>query len=168
MSQEKNQRESRPDIPRSGVIYGDTIYWGTIGAALIAVIGQIVSFLTADSKISPAVLLSRIWEGKKVDTIWAGTGLARPEGDHWYLAQIATGEGLTMLGIALGVFVVIPAILACAWVMFTREKRPFFGTLATIAALITIASFLGLLPSPMTADKGEEETAAVVQPVDRA
>lgn len=167
MSQAGNQGEKRPEIPLSGVVYGETIYWGTIASALIAVIGQVVSFLTPGSAISPATLVSRIWEGKKVDGIWAGTGLARPEGDHWYLAQLATGEGLTMFGIALGVFVVIPAILACAWVMFTRERRPFFGTLATIAALITIASFLGLLPSPMTAKDEKEATAQEIR-ADRA
>lgn len=149
MSQQDNG-EQRPEIPVSGVIYGDTIYWGTIGAAILAVIGQIISFLTPESPVSPAILLSQIWEGDSVDGIWAASGLSRPAGEHWYIGQLATGEGLTMLGLAIGVFGVIPAILACAYVMFTREKRPFFGVLATIAALITIASFLGLLPSPMT------------------
>ena len=150
MSQQSNNEEPRPEIPTSGVVYGDTIYWGTIASAIIAVIGQIISFLTPDSAISPSILLAKIWEGKKVDSIWAGSGMARPEGEHWYIAQLATGEGLTMFGIALGVFIVIPAILASAYTMFTREGRPFFGVLAIIAALITIASFMGLLPSPMT------------------
>lgn len=149
MSDSENKEEKRPEIPFSGVVYGDTIYWGTIASAIIAVIGQIISFLTPDSAISPSILLAKIWEGKKVDGIWAGSGMARPDGEHWYIAQLATGEGLTMFGIALGVFVVIPALLASAWVLFTREDRPLFGVLAIIAALITVASFVGVIQMPV-------------------
>ncbi|KPV39473.1 hypothetical protein AN478_09905 [Thiohalorhabdus denitrificans] len=149
MSQEKQSNEQRPEIPFAGVVYGDTIYWGTILSAVVAVIGQVISFLTPDSKISPAILLSRIWEGEKVAGVWQGTGIDRPSGDHWYLSYLTTGEGLAMFGMALGVFVVIPAILASAWVMFTREKWPFFGVLAVIAALITVGSFLGVIPMPV-------------------
>ncbi|MFP4560716.1 MAG: hypothetical protein ACLFRB_10870 [Thiohalorhabdus sp.] len=149
MSQENQSNEQRPAIPLAGVVYGDTIYWGTILSALIALIGQVVSFLTPDSKISPAIMLSRIWEGKEVSEIWAGTGVDRPSGEHWYLSHLTTGEGLAMFGMALGVFVVIPAILASAWVMFTREKWPFYGVLAIIAALVTVGSFLGIIPMPV-------------------
>ena len=149
MSEQQNQGEKRPEIPVSGIVYGDTIYWGTIASAIIAVIGQIVTFLTPGSAISPSILLSRIWDGKGVDGIWKGVGIERPANEHWYFEQIATGEGLTMFGIALGVFVVIPALLASAWVLFTREGRPLFGTLAVIAALITIGSFVGLIQMPV-------------------
>ncbi len=136
--------EQRPEVPLSGVVYGDIIYWGTIASALIALVGQILAFVTRSNYISPSTVIAKIWHGEKVDPIWQSTVGARPDGEHWYLQHLATGDGLTMFGIALGVFVVIPAILASAWVMFTRERRPFFGILAVIAALITIVSFLGL------------------------
>jgi hypothetical protein len=148
MSYKQNPEES-PEIPASGVVYGDTIYWGTIASAIIALIGQVVTFLTAGSAIAPSVLLSRIWEGKGVEGIWQGVGIDRPANEHWYFSQITTGEGLTMFGIALGVFVVIPALLASAYVLVTREGRPLFATLAVIAALITIASFVGVIQMPV-------------------
>ncbi|MFB6259595.1 MAG: hypothetical protein ABEJ96_09840 [Thiohalorhabdaceae bacterium] len=150
MSEQQNPEKSRPDIPKSGVAYGDTIYWGTIASAVITILGQVLTFLTPGSAISPSILLSRIWEGKAVDGIWKGVGVARPDNEHWYFAQITTGEGLTMFGIALGVFVVIPALLASAWVLFTREGRPMFAVLAIIAALITIASFVGVIQMPVS------------------
>lgn len=150
MSEQSNQGESRPEIPPSGVAYGDTIYWGTIASAVIALIGQIVTFLTPGSTISPAIMLSRIWEGRDVDGIWKGVGIERPGNEHWYLQQITTGEGLTMFGIAVGVFIVIPALLVSAWVLITREERPMFGVLAIIAALITIASFVGVIQMPVS------------------
>ncbi|MEF8793038.1 hypothetical protein [Thiohalorhabdus sp.] len=149
MSQQSHPEESRPDIPKSGVAYGETIYWGTIASAVVTILGQVLTFLTPGSAISPSILLSRIWDGKGVEGIWKGVGVARPANEHWYFAQITTGEGLTMFGIAVGVFVVIPALLASAWVLLTREGRPLFGVLAIIAALITLASFVGVIQMPV-------------------
>ncbi len=140
----------RPQIPLSAIVYGKTIYWGTILSAIIALIGQLTVFLTKESALAPSVLLSRIWEGRTVAEIWAGTGVDRPVNEHWYLFHLNTGEGLTMLGIALGVFVVIPAILACSSVLYVKEKEPLFGTLALIAALITIGSLIGLIQMPVS------------------
>ena len=148
MSQNTSQ-EDQPEIPRSGVAYGETIYWGTVASAVITVIGQVITFLTQGSAISPSILLSRIWDGKGVDGIWQGVGIARPENEHWYFAHLTSGEGLTMFGIAVGVFIVIPALLASSYVLFTRENRPLFGVLAVIAALITIASFVGVIQMPV-------------------
>jgi hypothetical protein len=146
---DKPNPEDNPEIPVSGVAYGDTIYWGTILSAVITLIGQVVTFLTPGSAISPSILLSRIWEGRGVDGIWQGVGIARPANEHWYFSQITSGEGLTMFGIAVGVFVVIPALLASAYVLVTREGRPLFASLAVIAALITIASFVGVIQMPV-------------------
>ncbi|HKJ70979.1 MAG TPA: DUF1634 domain-containing protein [Gammaproteobacteria bacterium] len=148
MSEPHHNQEKHPEIPLSGVVYGDIIYWGTLLSALIVLAGQVMSFITRANHISPSVILSRIWEGDKVGAIWEGTVGTQPAGEHWYFDVLHTGDGLTQLGISVGVFVVIPAILASAWIMFTREKRPLFGTLATVAALITLASFIGMLEMP--------------------
>lgn len=140
----------RPIIPLSAKVYGKTIYWGTILSAIIALIGQLIVFMTKESSLSPSVLLSRIWEGGTVAEIWAGTDVARPVNEHWYLSYLNTGEGLTMLGIALGVFVIIPALLASCSVLYAKEKEPLFGTLALIAALITVGSLIGLIQMPVS------------------
>ncbi|MFA9461383.1 hypothetical protein [Thiohalorhabdus methylotrophus] len=149
MPHEQQDNAPHPEIPLSGILYGDIIYWGTIVSAIITLVGQVVSFVTQANHIPPSVMLSRIWEGQKVQAIWEDTVGTQPAGQHWYFDVLHTGDGLTQLGIAVGVFIVIPAILVSALVMFTKEKRPFFGTLATIAALITLASFLGILELPV-------------------
>jgi hypothetical protein len=148
MNQAHNE-QSRPSIPLSGVVYGEIIYWGTIASAVIALIGQIITFLTKGSSLAPSALISRIWDGHSVDGIWAATELSRPANEHWYVSYLNTGEGLTMFGIALGVFVVIPAILACSYVLLVKEKLSLFALMAFIAALITIGSFLGVIQMPV-------------------
>ena len=58
-----------------------------------------------------------------------------------------TGDGVVALGISVGVLAVTLGMLACAIVLFKGKNR-FFGTLALIAATITIVSMLGLAPLP--------------------
>lgn len=137
-----HQTDDKPLVPLAGVVYGDTIYWITIAAAVITLLGQIWSFITQNNYMSPTYLLSSIWQGKKVDEIWNAVG-GVPEG-HWYLPHLLTGDGLTTGGLALGVFSVTPAIFVSAFVLF-KQKHPLFGTLAIIAGLITIMALTGMM-----------------------
>ncbi|NIR59443.1 MAG: DUF1634 domain-containing protein [Gammaproteobacteria bacterium] len=132
--------QERPDIPVAGIVYGDIIYWGTIIAAVIALIGSVVTFTTNAQYMDPGYLLSALWEGKDVETVWREAVGAQPEG-HWYLRELTTGNGLTMAGIALGVFIVVPGILGAAMVLF-RERKPAFGVLALLAAGIAVFALI--------------------------
>ena len=136
----------RPDnvkVARSGVIYGDIIYWGTIAGAFLTIIGSVITFVTTNNYIDPNYLLSSIWEGNGVEAIWAGAeGVGTPPDGHWYMGQLTTGDGLTMFGLALGVFSVIPGLLGASWVLLTREKMPLYAGLALVAALITMVAML--------------------------
>jgi len=125
----------KPVVPMAGVVYGDIIYWGTIVATFQVLIGSIVTFVTTENFIDPNYLLSAIWEGKSVEDIWKGAVGEPPDG-HWYLSKLNTGNGLTMGGIALGVFSVIPAIIGAAILLF-RQREKLFGSLAVVAAIIT-------------------------------
>lgn len=136
----QHSHEERPAIPRAGVVYGDTIYWITIIGTIITIIGSVVTFVTTNNYIDPAYLLSSIWEGQKVEDIWTGAVGAPPNG-HWYLDHLTTGNGLTAFGIALGVFSVIPSILAAGWVLFKQGEK-LFASLAAIAAIITIIAMV--------------------------
>ena len=125
----------KPVVPLAGVIYGDIIYWGTILATIVVIIGSIITFTTHNNYIDPNYLLSAIWQGKNVEEIWVGAVGAQPNG-HWYLPVLTTGNGMTAGGIALGVFSVIPGIIGAAVLLF-KEKQRLFGSLAVLSAIIT-------------------------------
>ena len=131
----------KPVAPLAGIVYGDIIYWITIVATMVVILGSIVTFTTLNNYIDPNYLLSSIWDGKSVEEIWKGAVGAQPD-NHWYLSQILTGNGIAAGGIALGVFSVIPATLGAAVVLF-REKQMLYGGLAVIAAIITALSLEG-------------------------
>ena len=138
---DKDHKDDMPVVPLAGIVYGDMVYWGTIFGTLLTIIGSVITFTTTNNFIDPSYLLSSVWEGKTVEQIWQGTALgANPDG-HWYLGEITTGNGLTMLGLAIGVFSVTPSIIGAAVVLF-REKEVLFGSLALISAAITIAAML--------------------------
>lgn len=138
---DKAQDQGDVAIAKSGVVYGDIIYWGTLAGAVLTLLGSIVTFTTTQNYIDPNYLLSAILEGRSVEEIWKGAeGVGRlPEG-HWYLGQLATGNGLTMAGMALGVFSVIPGLLGASYVLIAKERMPLYGALALIAALITMGA----------------------------
>lgn len=125
----------KPDVPKAGVVYGDIIYWITIVATVLVILGSILTFVTTNNYIDPNYMLSAIWEGKNVEEIWKGATGAQPDG-HWYLPHLTTGNGLTAGGIALGVFSVIPGIIGAAYLLFKDGER-LFGTLAVLSAIIT-------------------------------
>jgi hypothetical protein len=128
--------QDRPVAPFSGIIYGDIIYWGTIIATLVVLAGSIMSFVSQTSYIDPTYLLTAVWEGKSVEDIWKDAVGVQPDG-HWYLWQLSNDTGLTVAGIALGVFSVVPGIIGAAIYMF-KEKQFLYGSLAAVAGVITI------------------------------
>lgn len=138
-----HQTGDEPVVPLAGVVYGDMIYWGTIGAAVLTLVGEVISFMTRHNYMSPTYLLSAIWQGKSVDQIWQDGAGAMPSG-HWYLDHLTTGDGLTTAGLALGVFTVIPAIAGSA-VVLVRQGQYLYASLALIAGAITTLALLGWL-----------------------
>ena len=92
-------------------------------------------------------MISSIWLEKSVNEIWTGAVGFQPN-EHWYLGKITTGDGLTCFGLAMGVFVVIPAMLASA-ILLCKDKNVFFGSLALLATVITIVSMVGLIRLPI-------------------
>lgn len=137
-----SQQDDAPVVPIAGVVYGDTIYWTTIVASVVTLVGQIWSFVAQNNYMSPSYLLTSIWQGKKVDEIWEVVG-GVPNG-HWYLPHLWTGDGLTTAGLALGVFGVTPAIAASALVLY-KQGQKLFGSLALIAGSITVLAFTGVM-----------------------
>ena len=134
---------NRPEIPLSGIIYGEVVYWLTIVGSIIATIGATIAMFGADNYLDPSHVFSAIWEGQTTVAIWEGTVGAIPRG-HWYLGRLGAGDALAMFGLALGVFSVIPGLIASAIAML-KKKQILFGSLALVAAVLCITSCLGLI-----------------------
>jgi len=138
----ENDVDDRPLVPRAGIIYGDIIYWGTIAGTFLVMIGSVVTFTTTNNFLDPAYMLSAILEGATVEEIWKGAeGVNQLPNGHWYLNQFSTGNGLTMAGIAIGVFSVTPAIFASAYALY-KDGQKLFGSIAVVAGLITVYAMM--------------------------
>ncbi|MFH1760385.1 MAG: DUF1634 domain-containing protein, partial [bacterium] len=129
----------KPNI--AGIVYGEIVYWGTLGASLLGLAGSLICFFSKSNVMKPSYLISMIWMEKSPADIWNGSAGSLPEG-HWYLSRLGTGDGLLTFSISLGVFVVIPGMIAAAFVL-VRKKSYLFGVLSFLSAVITIASMMG-------------------------
>lgn len=138
--------EEKPKPASESVVYGSVVYWVTICASFIALIGFVTAFVTKSNFVSPSYLISSMWQGKHPDEIWDGAGQSVPVG-HWYLSSLTSGDGLAALGLTLGILSVTLGLIVSAIVLF-KKKDIFFGTLALIAAMLTIVPILGLIPLP--------------------
>ena len=135
-----NENE-RPEIPVAGIIYGDIIYWVTIIGAVVTIIGSVLAFVTTTAYIDPNYIVGAMLDNQNVEQIWAGTTAAVPPAGHWYLDQLGNGTGLMMLGMAIGVFGVFPAIAAAA-ISLLKQGEKLYGGMAVLAAVITFVSML--------------------------
>jgi hypothetical protein len=128
-------------VPISGVVYGEIIYWLTVGSSFVVLLGTIISFVETQSLVSSAYILQSVFNGKNVEEIWLGSDISRIPDIKFYLATFNFGESITILGIAFGVFSVIPAVF-CASYFLWRSRNPVFAISAVFAGIITICSML--------------------------
>ena len=67
--------EERPKMPREQIIYGEIVYWVTILAALICMIGPVIAMSNVENNVlNPHFLFAKIFEGKSSETIWGEVG----------------------------------------------------------------------------------------------
>ena len=136
--------EERPAIPGSQIIYGEIIYWLTVVAALICMVGPLLAMSNVDNNIlNPHYLFAAIFEGKSADVIWNEAGAGFP-GGHFYLSNFTKGDGFTQFGLALGCSVALPALLVTA-VVFVKEKAYGFAGLSVWVAFLIGFSLSGLI-----------------------
>lgn len=138
-------KEDRPKPPLAGLIYGEIVYWGVLAGSVIVMVGSVLAFL-GDNFVPVSYWISSIWKGETVYQTWKGATGALPNG-HWYLSNLTTGDGLSALGISLGVFSVVPALFLSAAALF-KEKEWLYGALAMVGGIVVVIGVLGLAPMP--------------------
>ena len=135
-------------VPGSAVAYGETVYWITIISAFLVLVGTVQSFIDTPQILSPSYMINSVLDGNSVQNIWMNSAFQAMPENHWYLFSIGSGEGLTTLGIATGVFSVIPAT-AIATFFFWRSNNRIFSMLSFFACVITFISMAGWISMPI-------------------
>ena len=130
-------KQKKPPIPISGVVYGEIIYWCTCISALVVIFGTIRSFLEVDSTIPVEYLLNAVFEGRSVESVWAGSALQKVPDALTYMAILSSGEAVTVAGISFGILSVGPAIFFSAAFMW-RSKNEFFAVTALLSGTFAV------------------------------
>ncbi len=136
--------EERPVMPRAQIIYGEIVYWVTIVAAIICMIGPVISMVSVENNVmNPHYLFSSIFEGKNTETIWQEVGGGFP-GGHFYLTNFTSGDGFTQFGLALGCSVALWALLAAA-IAYLAEKTYLYVFMSLWVGLLIFLSMIGIV-----------------------
>jgi hypothetical protein len=135
--------KERPDVPGPQVVYGTTVYWLCIAAALICTIGLALAIVFPSSNLlDPHYLFYAIWQGNSPEKIWEEMSQRFP-GAHFWIGRLGQPDALIQLGLVIGCSCSGVALLAAA-LAFLREKPLQIGW-TLVAALIVIQILLSLL-----------------------
>jgi len=136
--------EERPIMPRAQLVYGAIIYWITIAAALICMIGPVISMASVENNVlNPHFLFAGIFEGKNAAAVWQDVGGGFPGGHFWF-KNFTKGDGFTQFGLALGCSVAIWALLAAA-IAYLKDKIYLYVILSLWVAFLVTVSMIGIV-----------------------
>ena len=136
--------EKIPEMPKAALKYGAIVYWVTIASCIICMVGPVISIaFPGNNVLDPYMLFNAIFQGKDATTIWQEVGGGFP-GGHFYLKHLTYGDGITMLGLALGCSVALWALLASA-VEYAKEKTYTYVVLSIWVCLLVALSLLGIV-----------------------
>jgi hypothetical protein len=136
--------QETPKIPPVQIVYGSIVYWITIVASLICMVGPVISVASPDNNVlNPYKVFTAIFEGKDAQTIWQEVGGGFP-GGHFYLKNLTSGDGFTQFGLALGCSVALWALIAAA-IAYTYGKVYLYVFLSLWVALLVALSMVGIV-----------------------
>lgn len=134
----------RPPVQKTQIVFGEMVYWVTILAAIVCMVGPVIAMINPDNNVAnPHYLFSAIFAGKDAATIWKEAGGSFP-GGHFYLHNITKGDGFTQLGLALGCSSAFYALIAVAFI-YGRRKNYLYMALSLWVAILILGSLIGIV-----------------------
>jgi len=109
-------------------------------------IGPIMAMLSVDGNVmNPHYLFASIFKGNTANAVWEEVAGGFP-GGHFWLDNIATGDGFTQLGLVIGCGSALPALMATAIVYLKKKERSYIWVLFSLGIAVLIAiSILGIV-----------------------
>lgn len=138
--------EERPKMPLAQIVFGKFMYWTSIVAALICMIGPVIVMLSVDNNVlNPHYLFATIWEGKSAGDVWEKVGGGFP-GGHFYLRYSTYGDAITQFGLALGSAAGLFALAGAGTIYLLKKPRAYgWAALSIFVALVVVFALLGLV-----------------------
>lgn len=132
-------KHKKCDISGAEQAYGTVVYWITIAAALICVVGPLFALARPGGNVlNPGLVFEAIWEGRVAGEVWDYAGGGFP-GGHFYLDRLLSGDGLTYFGIVLGSTAAFWGLLAAAACFIKEKAYGYAGACVLVAAVIIFA-----------------------------
>lgn len=137
--------EETVKIPRAQTVYGAVIYWLSVAASLLCIIGPTLSVADPSNNVmNPHYLFGAIWQGQKPIEVWTKAEGGFP-GGHFWLNHLTQGDGLTQFGLVVGCASAGVALL-CSAISFVLERPRSWGWAITsfLIALLVLFAALGI------------------------
>ena len=136
----------KPKIPASQLVFGESVYWLCVIAAIVCMIGPIIAMLSMDGNVmNPHYLFASIFKGNTANAVWEEVAGGFP-GGHFWLDNIGVGDGFTQLGLVIGCASALPALMATAIVYLRKKERSYIWVLFSLGIAVLIAiSILGIV-----------------------
>jgi len=138
------EKEKPPEVPVTGVIYGEIAYRIALLGILISIVGIII-YMISNGYLDRTCTLNQLWSGASVDTIWSEcAGVSAALEGHWYFSMLSHGDAIAMLGIS----VTCSAAVLGMWgglIGMVRSKGGMYIIFALIVAIILTLCAVGLV-----------------------
>ena len=135
----------KPRVPGVQIVFGDIVYWVTVLACILTIVGPLISFIFMDGNVmNPHYLFDSIWNGDKPEMVWDKVAAQEPNG-HFWTHNLTAGDGLTQLGIVIGCAVGMPALLIAGLIYGFKEKAWMQAVMALWVTALIVVSVLGIL-----------------------
>lgn len=141
---ERTETLRMPVMPISQIVYGEIVYWVTIVAAMICIIGPALAIIIGNNVMDPSFTYGAIFAGKSASDVWALSQTGGFPGGHFYVSNLLTGDGFTQFGLALGCGVALPGLLG-ATIAFAKSKSFGFVVLSLWVAALIFFSASGIV-----------------------
>ena len=132
-------------IPKSQKVFGNTVYWVTIFAAVGAFFTPIFILANpSNNMLNPNIVFGAIFAGATPAEVWAYSASGVFPGAHFYLDYITKADSwamiFTVIGCGFGLFGLIPAVI-----YQIKEKDWFCAIHCIIITILIFFSVIGVL-----------------------
>jgi hypothetical protein len=139
--------ENRPEIEKSQLYYGKTVFWITITSCIVSLLAMVLILAFPNSNnLNPTAVFDAIFKGKKPDEIWKAAGVPFKYGDFWklFIKGLFSPDGFATLGITLGCSATLWALIPTVW-QFKKRKEYFYVFVSIFIMALIVLAMSGLV-----------------------